>query len=206
MYWIKTPRWIQWLFSDYQWRFPANNKTIYLTFDDGPCPQITSWVLQQLQQYNAFATFFCVGKNVEENPVLYKKILREGHAVGNHTQQHANGWRTPFSQYCQQVEQCRQWVDSPLFRPPYGKITPAQSAWLQKQGYKLILWDSLPGDFDTAISGEKCLQNAIKSISDGSIVALHDSAKAWERLHFVLPRLLAHFSSLGFSFKKITQV
>lgn len=203
MYLVKTPRIIKELFSELVWSINTNEKNIYLSFDDGPHPTITTFVLENLKQYNATASFFCIGKNVETHPEIYEKIINEGHLLGNHTQQHLNGWKTSNEHYINDVMQASKVIKSNYFRPPYGKIKRNQSNYLIKKGFQIIMWDVLSGDFDTSISKETCLKNVITKTKDGSIVVFHDSEKAFEKLQFTLPRMLQYFSELGYSFKRL---
>jgi peptidoglycan-N-acetylglucosamine deacetylase len=204
-YFVKTPWWLQQLYKSCVWQMPTQQKTIYLTFDDGPHPQATNFVLQQLQQYKALATFFCIGKNVIEQQAIYKQILLANHAVGNHTHNHLNGFKTANKVYMQNIATAKQYIDSNLFRPPYGRITIFQLKLLKASLYRLkpIMWTVLSGDFDRGLSPEKCLQNVIKNTKSGSIVVFHDSEKAFEKLQYVLPKVLAHFTAKGYRFEKI---
>ena len=206
-------------FATYIWRFSLDVKEIYLTFDDGPTPEITEFVLNELKKYNAKASFFCIGKNIQKHPDIFKKILLEGHTIGNHTQQHLNGWKTKKTHYIDNVIACEHAISNTLekieaskthrqhpklFRPPYGKIKRSQAKELDRKGYKIIMWDVLSADFDTAISNEKCLQNVLENTKNGSIIVLHDSLKASEKVRFVLPKILKEFSNKGFVFKAIS--
>lgn len=199
MYLVKTPQFIQKLFPNFTWRIPSAEKQIYLTFDDGPIPDVTPWVIEQLKAYNAKATFFCVGDNVSKNPEVFKQILDEGHKVGNHTYNHLNGWTTDNVKYFLNVRRCAHQIKSNLFRPPYGRLMPKQAEFLQRH-YRIVMWDVLSGDFDPDISAEQCLSNILKNAKPGSIVVLHDSLKAKDKLHFVLPKVLEYFSEKGFRF------
>jgi peptidoglycan-N-acetylglucosamine deacetylase len=201
----KTPKWVKKLFVGSIWAMPETEKAIYLSFDDGPHPVITPFVLDELKKYNAKATFFCIGKNVEENPAVYKRILDEGHAVGNHTYSHLNGWRTGHGKYLADVLQAKEYIDTDLFRPPYGRITWKQRKDLsaQKPPFTIIMWNILSGDFDVRISPEKCCSNVIKNAGNGAVVVFHDSDKAWVRMCYSLPVVLKHFSAEGYSFKRI---
>lgn len=203
-YFVKTPWWLKKLYPECVWEMPGQQKKIYLSFDDGPHPVATPFVLEQLKKYNANATFFCIGKNVEEYPFLYEEILDAGHVTGNHTFNHLNGWKTDDAVYVEDIIQAKKRIDSNLFRPPYGRATKFQLRLLTKQKMLPVMWTVLSGDFDTGISKEKCLNNVVKNTVAGSIVIFHDSAKAYERLEYVLPRVLDHFSSKGFQFEKIT--
>ena len=185
---------------------PGTEKVIYLSFDDGPHPEATPFVLAELKKYNAKASFFCIGKNVAAHQNLYAQIIEQGHTVGNHTYDHVNGWKTNTADYIQNVELAGKLIESNLFRPPYGRITRSQIHKIKADKnlpQEIIMWDVLSGDFDLTLSAEACTKNVIKNTSAGSIVVFHDSAKAFERLKIALPAVLAHFSNLGYSFKAI---
>jgi peptidoglycan/xylan/chitin deacetylase (PgdA/CDA1 family) len=205
-------------FSKYIWRFSMDTKEIYLTFDDGPTSEITEFVLDELKKYNAKATFFCIGKNIRKHSNIFEKILTEGHTIGNHTQQHLNGWKTKTGHYLENVLECEHTIltslektreprsknqELKLFRPPYGKIKYSQAKELLRKGYKIIMWDVLSADFDRSISNEKCLQNVLKNAKNGSIIVFHDSTKASQKVRFVLPKVLKEFSDKGFVFKEM---
>ena len=191
-YLTKTPGILKALYRSCTWHLSPAKQAVYLTFDDGPHPQATPFVLDQLKKYNAKGTFFCIGKNVKEYPQIYQQLLEEGHTVGNHTHQHLNGWKTGTDTYIQNILEARQYIDSPLFRPPYGRITPFQIKALKNKipQAQVIMWDVLSGDFDTAINGEACVQNVVFKAKPGSIIVFHDSTKAWDRLSYALPRVL----------------
>lgn len=204
-YLVKTPWWIsKWIYPAYTWRLPAGQKKIYLSFDDGPHPEATPFVLDTLQQYQARASFFCIGKNVAAYPELYKRILLEGHAVGNHTQNHYNGWKTADADYLANIKEAAQYIDSKLFRPPYGRITRFQAKQVQERlGLRIVMWSVLSGDFDVELDPRSCSKNVQKNAGDGSIIVFHDSEKAMPRMTYALPGVLEYFSARGFSFDKI---
>lgn len=204
-YLVKIPWLIKKFYSECFWSFKTEDKTLYLTFDDGPHPAATPFVLQELKKYNAKATFFCIGKNVEAHFDLYKKIIDEGHAVGNHTYSHLNGWKTGDEKYLNDIFHTKKIIDSNLFRPPYGRITKFQLKQLQGEKFKLktIMWSVLSGDFDEQASGETCFKNVKKNAEAGAIIVFHDSAKAFERLQYALPLTLKYFTENGFVFNSI---
>lgn len=185
------------------WRMPTREKVLYLTFDDGPHPQATPFVLDQLKQYNAKATFFCIGKNVDAHPAIFQRILSEGHAVGNHTQHHLNGWRITDEAYLADVEEATQRVASNWFRPPYGRLRSSQAKAIQSRfpNMKIVMWDVLSGDFDPDNTGDACAAAVIRRVRPGSIVVFHDSQKAWERLSNCLPSTLNYFYNQGYRFE-----
>lgn len=206
-YFIKTPWWLKKIYSSYIWNIDTKEKNLYLTFDDGPHPIATPFVLDQLKRYNAKATFFCIGKNVVAEPTIYRRIVDEGHAVGNHTYNHFNGWKTKDDVYLADVAEAGKFIDSILFRPPYGRITSFQAknikSALKKPAAKIIMWDVISGDFDDMLIGEQCLQNVILNAKEGSIIVLHDSQKAFSRLEIFLPSVLNFFEKKGYQFKKL---
>jgi len=209
-YLAKTPGLLTRLYPSCIWNFPRDNQSIYFTFDDGPHPEATPFVLDTLKQYNAKGTFFCIGKNVAAHPDIYKRILNEGHAVGNHTFDHLNGWKTPDQEYIKNIGDARNYIDSKLFRPPYGRITKFQIRLLtasenvkQKTVFKIIMWDVLSGDFDMSSSAEKCVKNVTSNAEAGSIVVFHDSEKAMPRMQKALIESLKYFSEKGIKFKAI---
>lgn len=202
MYLFKTPWWLKAIYPSFIWNMKADEKLLYLSFDDGPHETATPFVLDELKKYNAKATFFCIGKNVNTHRGIYERILNEGHAVGNHTFNHMNGWKTKDEDYLNDITAAAKHIDSNLFRPPYGRITKFQASILEPH-FKIIMWDVLSGDFDTGISGEKCVQQVIKHTKQGSIILFHDSTKAWDRMHYALPKVLEHFTKEGYRFEKI---
>lgn len=200
MYLVKTPWWLRMIYSGYTWRMPSTEKTIYLSFDDGPHEIATPFVLDTLKQYDAKASFFCIGKNVRLHPDIYQRIIAEGHAVGNHTENHLNGWHTPNTEYLNNIQQAEEVIQSNLFRPPYGRIKRSQAKALNKQ---IIMWDVLSGDFDPLLTPEGCLAYCIKHTEAGSIVVFHDSAKAFPKMKYALPKMLDYFTHQGFQFKRL---
>ena len=200
----KSPWLLKQFYKDVVWDIPTEEKVIYLTFDDGPIPEITDWVLEQLKQYNAKATFFCIGENVFKNSEVFERVLLAGHQIGNHTYNHLNGWKTDNEAYFSNVLKCQEIIpiQSNLFRPPYGRITPKQVNTL-KNDYKIVMWDVLTGDFEKYLSPEHCFKKTIQYTKPGSIVVLHDSVKAWQNMSFVLPKILKHFSEKGYRFENI---
>ena len=187
------------------WHIPNLENKVYLTFDDGPTPEITNWVLNELEKYNAEATFFCIGKNVEKYPEIHKSVIKNGHSIGNHTFNHLNGWLTNDEIYLKNVSLAANILpkNCKLFRPPYGKIKPSQTKKLQNLGYKIIMWDILSADFDHEISPQQCLQNVLKNIESGSIIVFHDSQKAFSNLEYVLPKTLQYLKENNFVCEKI---
>ncbi|MDH7445400.1 polysaccharide deacetylase family protein [Aquimarina sp. 2201CG14-23] len=207
----KTPDSIKLLFPNYVWDFYAKKeRKIYLTFDDGPIPIITEFVLNQLEQYNAKATFFCIGENIKKHPEIFKKIITAGHAIGNHTMNHLKARKNNTTTYIENVAHCdkeiKQHTDckNKLFRPPYGQLSKSKLTTLRKLGYQIILWDVLSKDWDKDTSNEECASNVINNSKSGSIIVFHDSIKASENLKFALPKVLAYFTEKGYIFDKIT--
>ncbi len=207
--WVKTHWSIKKLFSNYVWSLPNNENKVYLTFDDGPTPEITEWTLAQLKKYNAKATFFCIGDNIRKYPEIFQKVIDENHSIGNHTFNHLNGWKTSTSDYTENVKSFEteryklNTEHSKLFRPPYGKIKPSQSKILRKLGYKIIMWEVLSEDFDNNVSPEQCLENVLKNVTPGSIIVFHDSKKASRNLEYTLPRTLEFIKEKGFICERI---
>ena len=226
MYFVTAPRWMRWLNPGLTWEIPVeeDEKILYLTFDDGPHPIASPFVLDELKKYDAKATFFCIGRNVADHNDIYQRIFEEGHAVGNHTYNHLNGWKVKDSEYIHDVMKAKEVIDSSLFRPPYGRITKFQSAVLrnkssvnghqqsinntttekQRQPFSIIMWNVLTGDWDNKIDGKKVYENVILNAKSGSIVVFHDSAKALERLQFALPKVLEYYSKQDYQFKAIS--
>ncbi|MEY4279446.1 MAG: hypothetical protein RL377_1450 [Bacteroidota bacterium] len=206
MYLIKTPFWLRALYPKCTWKIPSMEKVIYLTFDDGPHPEATPFVLEILKKYNAKATFFCIGNNVLKHSNVYESIQQAGHAIGNHTYDHLNGWKTDTNTYLENIKDAATLIDSPLFRPPYGRITKRQIKALKQSNHlpnEIIMWDVLSGDFDMHLSGETCARNVIKNTVPGSIIVFHDSQKAWDRMSIALPIVLEYFTQLGYRMEVI---
>ena len=203
MYLVKTPWWLRKVYSPtLTWKIPGVQNEIFLTFDDGPHPAITPFVLDCLRQYNAKATFFCIGKNVQLYPHIFQQILDQGHRIGNHTHNHLNGWKTKDSDYFKNIILAKKYIDSNFFRPPYGRITRFQMQQLQPV-FNIIMWDVLSGDFDINLSPQKCLQNVVSNTSPGSIIVFHDSEKAFPRVKYALPKSLNFFAEKGYVMKGI---
>lgn len=193
---------MKWWYPSLVWEVKTLNKEVYLTFDDGPDPELTNWVLDQLKAHNAKATFFCVGENVQRYPQVFQRILDEGHAVGNHTMNHLNGWETDYEKYIVNVKQCGHVFGSKFFRPPYGKIKRKQIKKI-KGRYKIIMWSLLSGDFDATISATECAYNTVQYTEPGSIVVFHDNPKCAETLKAALPKILNHFSNTQWEMKAL---
>jgi peptidoglycan/xylan/chitin deacetylase (PgdA/CDA1 family) len=202
-YLVHTPFWLRWVYPEAIWSLPSGERSIYLTFDDGPQPEATSFVLDRLAEHGAAATFFCVGENVIRYPELFSRILEEGHAVGNHTQHHLNGFDKSTEEYVRDVEEASKHIPSLYFRPPYGRIRRNQRRQLKSKGFSMVMWSVLSGDFDSNCSPQQCLQRVLRRTNRGSVVLFHDSEKAWKNMSYTLPRVLEHFSKQGFLFRKI---
>ena len=222
---------MKWMYPGITWdmQVEEGEKILYLTFDDGPHPIATPFVLNQLKEYNAKATFFCIGKNVVDHTDIYKRILDEGHTVGNHTYNHLNGWKVKDQEYIDDIVKAAEVIDSKMFRPPYGRITKFQSAVLRRKlavdqfavdsrdpatdnyhpfniqhsSFNIIMWSVLSADWDNRIDGKKCYENVVLNAKSGSIVVFHDSAKALERLQFALPKVLDYYAKEGYKFSAI---
>jgi peptidoglycan/xylan/chitin deacetylase (PgdA/CDA1 family) len=208
-YLVRIPKIIQKIYSNYSWRVNTSKKEIYLTFDDGPTPEVTPFVLDLLKEYNVKATFFCIGKNVKKYPNLFKRIVEEGHAVGNHTNNHLDGWNTSVNEYvddvanAQNIIESSQYFNKKLFRPAYGRITKKQSTILIKKGFKIIMWTLLSGDFDVKLTKVKCYENSVKNVKNGDIIVFHDSEKSYSKLQYVLPRAIKYYIKNKFRLKII---
>ncbi len=192
---------LQQLMPSYTWKVDTEDKQLFLTFDDGPHPEITPWVLGQLKEFGAKATFFCVGDNVRKYPDVYQQILNENHAVGNHTFHHLNGWKTETTDYLKDVSLAENYIQSNLFRPPYGRIKRSQAKQLAAK-YRIIMWDRLSMDYLAQLNTEESLAQ-MKKVKKGSIVVFHDSEKAFQNLKVLLPQLLSYYQQQGFSFQTL---
>ena len=210
----KTPDFVKTLFPNFIWNIDTNNKEIFLTFDDGPTPEITNWVLNTLKQYNAKATFFCIGNNIEKHPLVFQNIIDQGHTIGNHTYNHLKGWKHKTNPYLDDIERTQNLIDSitkkqqktslNLFRPPYGKLKSKQSKQILALGYRIILWDVLSFDWEHSVTEERCLENVITTAKEGSIIVFHDSVKASRNLKYALPKVLEYYTEKGYSFMSIS--
>ncbi|MDQ0637663.1 peptidoglycan/xylan/chitin deacetylase (PgdA/CDA1 family) [Pedobacter sp. W3I1] len=225
MYLIKSPLLLKWYYPSLLWNKSRTEKVIYLTFDDGPIPNVTDFVLKTLKAFNAKATFFCIGDNIVKHPEVFERIKYDGHAIGNHTFNHLKGWKTDNETYLQNTLKCQKLTQTHLFRPPYGRIRKSQITSLKSEvrspksifqspksdsgletkdsGLNIVMWDVLSGDFDTKLPPEKCYQNVIKHTENGSIIVFHDSLKAFDRLSYALPKVLAYFTEKGFTFSSL---
>lgn len=197
------------MFPNYIWDIPTHTKDLYLTFDDGPTPEITNWTLDILKQYNAKATFFCIGDNIVKHPNIFQNIISEGHTIGNHTKHHKKGWKTKTKIYINEVLETEKLIQAyqsepcHLFRPPYGQIKPKQGKQLIDLGYKIIMWDVLSFDWQKEISEEDCFINVISKSKEGSIIVFHDSIKASKNMMYALPKVLEYFKEAGYKFKAL---
>ncbi|WP_282122881.1 polysaccharide deacetylase family protein [Algibacter mikhailovii] len=208
---VKTPVVAKKMFPNYIWDIPTQEKVIYLTFDDGPTPEITNWTLDLLNQYHAKATFFCIGANIEKHPDIFKRTILEGHAIGNHTQNHIKGWKNNTKNYLKNIAEAKTVIEHQMlnlgaikfFRPPYGQITPKQGRHLIALDYKIIMWDILSFDWDHSVDKETCLKNILAKTTQGSIVVFHDSIKASKNMQYTLPRMLDYFNDKGFRFESL---
>ncbi len=197
--------WFSSLFSGYLWHGSRLDKTVYLTFDDGPHPEVTRFVINELKKYSFKATFFCIGDCVEKHPEVYQELLQSEHAIGNHTFHHLNSWKTANDHYIKNIHKANEAIDSKLFRPPYGRITRKVSNRLRALNYKIVMWDVLSGDFDSQRSANSCLKNLKKNTNNGSIIVFHDSAKAYKKLKFILPEYFKYLEENGFNTSVIKQ-
>lgn len=189
----------KWFYPDFHWEIPTREKVIYLTFDDGPIPEVTPWVLEQLRQFESKATFFCIGDNIRKYPQLLNQIMQAGHTVGNHTYNHLKGWSTNVDDYLNNFQEFEKNTKTSLFRPPYGRLKRKQAKEILKT-HKIIMWSVLTMDYSPDISPEKCLERAIRGTKSGSIVVFHDSIKAEKNLRYALPKFLKYLDEKGYRF------
>ena len=206
----KTPGFVKTLFPNFVWNINTDQKVLYLTFDDGPTPEITEWVLKVLDEFEAKATFFCIGNNIEKHPDIFKKVITQGHSIGNHTFNHLKGWKHKTKVYFKDVLKTQNIIGKfkvdtfrPMFRPPYGKFKNKQSKKILELGYHIVLWDVLSYDWDRSVSKEICLKNVTSGAKEGSIIVFHDSIKASANLKYVLPKVLEFYKEKGFEFKAL---
>ncbi|PRD56972.1 polysaccharide deacetylase family protein [Sphingobacterium gobiense] len=199
MYFVTAPFFLRWYYPKVTFNKSRKEQKVYLTFDDGPIPEVTPFILNTLAAHHIKATFFCVGDNIAKNRDIYERILAEGHQVGNHTYNHLRGWDTDDSVYLDNIEKCQQLTGTTLFRPPYARAKKSQLKALYEQ-YEVVFWDVLSGDFDTQISPEKCYQNVIRHVKNGSIIVFHDNIKALPRLSYALPKVITYLQEKGYGF------
>lgn len=215
---VRVPALIKWLHPNwYVWDKPKNSQTVYLTFDDGPIPEVTPWVLDTLSENNIKATFFCIGENVQKYPDLFKRIVQEGHQVGNHTYNHLKGWKTDTPTYIENTLLAQSVIENTLkdgilsdetsitklFRPPYGKIKKRQARKLTTQGFEIIMYRVVAYDWDPKISREQCLHNITKHTKGGDLVVFHDSIKAFKNLKYTLPKAITFLREKGHTFARL---
>ena len=205
MYISYSPFWLQWLYPSILWHKSREEKSVYISFDDGPIPVVTPFVLNTLNRFNAKATFFCIGDNIAKNPEIFQQVLDEGHAIGNHTFNHLNGWKSADEDYINNIRQAQELTGTNLFRPPYGRIKKSQIKKVKNTlpGVQIVMWDVLSGDFDTHIDEQACVKNVLKHTKNGSIIVFHDSLKAFPRLEKALPIVLRELSAKGYQFRKL---
>ena len=196
----KMPIILPQLFPSLIWKKSTIEKKVWLTFDDGPTPKITPFVLDTLQNFNVKATFFCLGKQLVKHPEILQRIKAEGHSIGNHSYSHPNGFTTCTKKYLEDVKKCQNIIpETKLFRPPFGNIYPWQISKLKKE-YKIIMWDVVGWDFDKNTSKEKCFLNVVNNVGSGSIILLHDNEKAQEKLQYALPKIIEALKERRFAF------
>lgn len=227
MYLVKSPLLLKWYYPALTWNKSRSEKIVYLTFDDGPIPNVTDFVLNTLKSFDVKATFFCIGDNIQKHPEIFERLKNEGHAVGNHTFNHLKGWKTDDNTYLENFEKCQRLTQTNLFRPPYGRIKksqikklvtsyelsvassqltvtgsqlPINTSRIENRQLEIIMWDVLSGDFDIKLSPEKCYQNVVKNTGNGSIIVFHDSLKAFDRLAYALPKTIQYLSEKGYRF------
>jgi len=199
---VRVRWWMKWLYPGVEWNYPEQEKTIYITFDDGPVPEVTPAVLAILRQFNVKATFFCLGDNVRKHPDIFRQVQEEGHRIGHHGYRHLNAWNTSAEVYLRDVEEGAKLISSDLFRPPYGKLTLRTLFALRKK-YRIIMWDVISCDYDERVPAEQVYHNVIENVRPGSVVVFHDSRKAAANLLTTLPRVLLNIRERGYVFNTI---
>nr|WP_199081432.1 polysaccharide deacetylase family protein [Pedobacter sp. ASV19] len=201
MYLVKSPLLLKWYYPSLVWNKTRSDKVIYLTFDDGPIPVVTDFVLKTLKSFKAKATFFCIGDNIVKHPDVFQRVIEDGHRIGNHTFNHLKGWKTEDQTYLQNFLKCQELTGTDLFRPPYGRIKKSQVSQIRKRfpNLQIIMWDVLSGDFDPFLAPDKCFENVIRHTTNGSIIVFHDSLKAFDRLKYALPRTLQYLNDQGYT-------
>ena len=197
--------WLRWLYPKALWRMDRHEKAVYLTFDDGPIPEATPYVLDILAKYHIKATFFMVGDNVRKYPELYERVVSEGHRIGNHTHNHISGFRHSLHEYRYNVEKANAYIHSHLFRPPHGWIRPVQYALLTRERYKMVMWDLVTRDYSKWMTADDIVNNVKRYARNGSIITFHDSLKAIEKLRTALPQSLQWLMEEGYAFKTIPE-
>jgi peptidoglycan/xylan/chitin deacetylase (PgdA/CDA1 family) len=205
LYLTNSPFWLQWFYPTLTWHKNRKEKSIYLTFDDGPIPVVTPYVLNTLKKFNVKATFFCIGDNIEKHPEIFSDVISGGHTIGNHTYNHLKGWNTEDNDYLDNIKKCSELTGSNLFRPPYGRIKKSQISAIREQmpQTEIVMWDVLSGDFDQSINSRTCVNNVLKNTRNGSIIVFHDSLKAYDRLEQGLPIILEKLCNKGFVFRTL---
>lgn len=199
MYFVNAPFFLRWLYPKVTFNRTRKEKKVYLTFDDGPIPEITPFILDTLEKHQIKATFFCVGENIEKNRTIFDRIVAQGHRIGNHTYNHLKGWDHDDNVYLENINKCQQLTKSDLFRPPYARAKKSQLAKLNQE-YEIIYWDVLSGDFDQTISPQKCFQNVKRHSKNGSIIVFHDNIKAIDRVSYALPKTITFLQEKGYTF------
>ena len=199
---VSLPTFLRWIYPSAIWNLPSERKVLYLTFDDGPNPVVTEKILELLEEYDAKATFFCIGKNIEHHPELFKLVKSKGHHIGSHTYSHINGWESNCFDFLTDYQKGRDLAGSNLFRPPYGRILLNPLQTIQKQD-KVIMWDILSKDYDASLTPETVLNNVLRNIKPGAIIVFHDSEKAKKNVLAVLPQLLQYLKQQGYTMEAI---